>query len=228
VEIPFEGRGWVATDPSPLFAETTGSVLEDDTTATSTTLPTGAVVDEPVQPRELNPDEGTDEDVATEDGIGGWLTVIIVGTGLVLALVALVGARIVRRRSRQRRPEPDLLVLGAWAELVDRLRENGRAPSSSTTTDEVVALADEIDPAVGAAARPLADLAAEALHAPLSPTRAEAKIAWDRLEDTEHALIDVRGRRVTARRLVDPRVLRYRAPEPPPRDRTAVTTAVDG
>ena len=218
VEVAFDGRGWVAIDPAPLFADAVGTITADETTTPSTTLPTDAVIEAQALPRELNPDERPDDAPSDGGGLGGWLTVLAI-VGIVLSACALlVGLRWRRRRKRQRHQRPDELVLGAWAELVDRLRENGQRPRASATIEDVVVMADEIDTGVGRAARPLADLAAEALHAPFPPTRAEAKIAWDRLEDTEEALVAARGRIVTARRLVDPRVLRHRGPVPPRRE----------
>ena len=222
VEVPFEGRGWLATEPSPVYADAVGTGAEEPDTTVSTTTTTTIAPDEALEartlPRQLEPDERPEATPPPDEGISGRTVALVALVVVALAgFLGLVVARVSRRRGRRRALHADTRALGAWAELVDRLSENGHRPPATATIDDVVIMADTLDPAVGQASRPLAAIAAEALHAPSPPTDDRADEAWEHLDEAETALVAARGRTVTARRLTDPRVLRNRAPVPPRR-----------
>lgn len=213
-EAAFPGFGWVAFEPVPEITDPSTEPPEAPT-ATTTPPPEDVALEAQELPRELGP--GEDPDARVSDPLTRTELTLIAIAAVVLLVVVLIGLRVGRRRSRHHPGvRPDVRVLGAWAELIDRLRELGVRIRRTTTTTDVVALAAETDEMIEDDVRALADLAAEALHAPDVSTPDDADEAWNRLLAVESRIIEVRGRLVVTRRYLDPRVLRHPAPMPPP------------
>lgn len=216
VEAAFTGVGWVPIDPVPATSVNTDET-ETDVTPPSTTAAPGAPLEARALPRELGPGEDPDQREIVEDDPftrGDAATLVLVGIGM--AFVALFLLRIGRRHYRHNvKLRPEVRVLGAWAELVDRLRELGAPVAATTTTGDVVYMAEQIDADLGAYTADLAALAALALHGPDGAEPEQGEAAWLHLRDAEARIVEIRGRRAVPRRYLDPRVLRYRAPKPP-------------
>jgi transglutaminase-like putative cysteine protease len=216
-EVPFPGVGWVAFDPVPISADG-ASDLDADRTPTTTTAPGDErAIEARALPRQLSPAEDPEPPEITGSRAISSRQVLILAAAFALFLfVLLIAARLIRRRFRHHRGLPaDIRVLGAWAEVVDRLRELGAPVAATTTTDDLVYMATEMDLELGEEVHMIADLAAGALHAPHDPDPADGDLAWDQLRVIESRIASVRGRRTRALRLFDPRPLRYRAPDPP-------------
>ncbi|MEQ8839509.1 MAG: transglutaminaseTgpA domain-containing protein [Acidimicrobiales bacterium] len=216
VEVAFSGVGWVIIDPVPAETETGDSSAQENV-PTTTAPPTDSPLQAQALPRELGPGEDPDEpEIGSNDQLT-WGDVAGYALIAVLALVALlVGLRVLRRRLRYGRGRAaEVRVLGAWAELVDRLRELGAPILSTTTTGDVVFMATAMDDTLGAHTAALAGLAAAALHAPHASEPDDAAAAWDELHVAEARIVEIRGRTAVPRRYLDPRVLRYNAPRPP-------------
>ena len=216
-EAAFPDIGWVPFDPVPAVSDAEADGAGDETPVTTTTLLDDVTLEARALPQELGPGEDPGEpDVDADDGRLLPDPAVLVA-GLLLTLgVAVVSTRIVRRRLRARKQaNNEIRVLGAWAELVDRLREFGAPVGALTTTGDVVELATSYDAALGYHVRVLAGLASAALHAPDGLSSNDAVEAWNQLRAAESRFTYLRGRRFAARRFVDPRVLRHRAPLPP-------------
>jgi TgpA N-terminal domain/Transglutaminase-like superfamily len=216
-EVPFPGVGWIAFDPVPALADGGSELPTDQAPTTTTDLGEDRSVEARAVPRQLGPGEDPEPGEITESGgIDSRRVVVLVTAGVLVMFVLLIGARLVRRRFRRSRGWPaDVRVLGAWAEVVDRLRELGAPVAATTTTDDLVYMATEMDEELGDQVRVIADLAARSLHAPTDPGHAEGDLAWDQLDVIESRIASVRGRYTRAIRLLDPRPLRYQAPDPP-------------
>lgn len=217
VEVAFPGVGWVAFDPVPAAIESGTETLEDPTSP-PTTQPSEAPLQARALPRELGPGEDPGEaeiDLDEPFTRADAAVLVLVGIGGLIAM--LVGTRMIRRRVRRRSSwRAEVRVLGAWAELVDRLRELGAPITSTTTTGDIVYMSREIDETLGVHAEEIAGLAAQALHGPRGSLPDEAAEAWEHLRLAEARITAVKGRLSLPRRYLDPRVLRYRAPKPPP------------
>jgi len=216
VEAAFPSLGWIAFDPVPPATETS-TETPDDPTVTTTVPPDDAPLQARALPRELGPGEDPDEpEIGVDDSFTreDWINL-----GIALAVATVLGlfaARAIRRRVRQARSwRPDVRVLCAWAEFVDRLREVGAPITATTTTGDVVYMAGEMDEELGELARDLADAASAAMHGPDDPVADDADAAWALLEQAEARLVVTNGRFSQSRRYYDPRVLRHRAPLPP-------------
>jgi len=208
--------GWVAFDPVPTVTET-GPEIEDDPTVTTTSLQQDAPLQARALPRELGPGEDPDEpQIGTDDAFTLTDAISLAILSLVGIIILMIGLRLIRRRFRRSSGwRAEVRVLGAWAEMVDRLRELGAPITGTTTTGDVVYMAGEMDETLGAHTEVVAGFAGIALHSPDGSTPDEAIEAWEQLRLAESRITLVRGRRVVPRRYLDPRVLRYRAPRPP-------------
>lgn len=216
VEVAFADIGWVAFDPVPASLDTGRDATEDPVVST-TTQPSRPPLQARALPTELGPGQDPGEDAIDLGGRFGRrelaLVTLLATGGLVLLLIAVRVARRALRNSGRR--GHDVRVLGAWAEVVDRLRELGAPISRASTTGDVVELASSIDDTVAGHTATVAELATRALHAPEESSADDAARAWSELRHTEARIAEVRGRRSVPRRFLDPRVLRHRAPRPP-------------
>ncbi|MEM9518673.1 MAG: transglutaminase-like domain-containing protein [Actinomycetota bacterium] len=213
VEVPFTGIGWVSTESVDTLL--TARVPVETQATTTTSVPN----DEDVAARALPQELGPSTDTFEPDESGGGLSlrdVLWIALGLAAcALVSLIAARALRRQARRRAITSDERVLGAWAELVDRLRESGLHPGPTTTVGDVVELTASIEPETRSAAESLAARTAAVLHSPRPSMPHQGAAAWEELETIERLLRSDQGRGFSVRRVADPRVLRARGPIPP-------------
>ncbi|WP_066043314.1 transglutaminase family protein [Herbiconiux solani] len=150
VEVPFEGAGWVAFDPTPPQDQIP---LEEAPKPKSD--PKAQVLQPPPPPQapaELPPDirtEDTQQDEVKGDGFD-FLIVALIGGGILALLILVFGPLLViallklRRRKRRRLAErPADRVSGGWDEIVDRAGDLGTpVPRGSTRRDNARVLAE--------------------------------------------------------------------------------------
>ncbi len=169
VEAKIPGAGWVSFDPTPGRGEATSvppqaqeQPSEPQQVPQVTTLPQPTLV-----PDDLP--EGV-----TREPLAGRIPAGVLWSVVAIALIGSVPAAKSFRRSRRKRGPPELAVVGAYTELIDRARDLGSRPRASETQREfvsrVLARSDE--------ATRLAHLTARALysHGPTDP--ADARAAW--------------------------------------------------
>ena len=203
VEVHFAGLGWVTIDPSP--AKTIGTRANQPPPAA-----TSGQVDDPLKNTKARQDKGSRQ-APTGDGppqavpaAGDHrLEIALLVTALLVALVLSVpGAKTVRRARRRRDRSPRRVVLGAWWETVDRLREAGLPAGPALTTGQVVALTD-----IPEVSR-LATIVDHAAYAPEGASPDLPAQAWTTAAQIHRSL---RGRMRVRRRVgafLDPRTLR--------------------
>ena len=197
-EVAYEGLGWIAYDvtPSPTNLATSRGV--DLTPAPETVTPVGG--GEQRTPRAIGPSEA-DPSEATD---APWWRPLAVAAFVVLGLVALVagvcggilGAKAARRRRRRTTGDAATRVIGAWDEVVDRLREL-RFPITDSMTPRDIARATRS--VYGTAATlPLGFLVPDvgrAIYAPTVPDDELAERSWARaLEFEQNLAITLNGR----------------------------------
>ncbi|MGO2751517.1 MAG: transglutaminase domain-containing protein [Pseudoclavibacter sp.] len=162
VEVPFEGFGWVAFDPTP---------DQTDVPVNTTTDPQSkpkAQVRQPPQTQE-KPDElltsaderRQEEEPEDEETLPAW--VLALGVSLAGPLVLFFGPLLLlsllkrrRRRRRQHEGTPDLRAAGAWSDSIDRFAELGyqvparrtRLQTAEAVHPSLVSIADRSDRAV--------------------------------------------------------------------------------
>lgn len=162
VEVPFEGFGWVAFDPTP---------DQTDVPVNTTTDPQSkpkAQVRQPPQTQE-KPDElltsaderRQQEEPADEETLPAWVVALGISLAgpLLLFLAPLLLLGLLKRRRRRRRQHqgsPDLRAAGAWSDGIDRFAELGyqvpprrtRLQTAEAVHPSLVSIADRSDRAV--------------------------------------------------------------------------------
>lgn len=179
-EVRFRSVGWVSFEPSPLDqrAEKPEQELPAPLPAVEQAVRDELSATGPGAGgegnRQRSPRQGQD------DGTPWLLVAAVVALGLALLLpLATLVAKARRRRRWRRARSPRALVVGAWNEAVDRLRESRVRVSEAMTAEEVVdAAARSLGPASPAALRPLAGAADSALFASQDPDGRVAETAW--------------------------------------------------
>jgi hypothetical protein len=191
VEVDFAGVGWVPLDPTPPVANKPQAIVKQPQAN-----PNGQVLEPPVAqakpPRPLPPPQA--EEPVEGDGclfsffcfnaLPEWaqwtlryLAPPVLSVGAVL--LAIVGAKAIRRRRRRRRGPPVQRISGAWLELVDRLRDHGYPATPFDTRQDIATRVagtdrDDDDTAVVR----LATLADAAVFGPGNPDDAMARQVW--------------------------------------------------
>jgi transglutaminase-like putative cysteine protease len=179
VEADIPGAGWTTFDPTPGRGNTSPAPTE-----TQESEPASA----PPAPEETQALESTPEPQAFPSGVeearSGVPAAVV---WLMVALAVLVAVPVAKRVRRQFRSTgvPGDVILGAYAELVDRARELGWSAVPSETHREFVrrATGAVADDDLG-----LALLTARVLYGPPGPSKQEANAAWAALGPTVRAL----------------------------------------
>lgn len=158
VEVPFDGYGWVAFDPTPPKDRVPEQVTEQQKQK-----PQGQVVqppDIPQEPAELPPAPPAHDSASDDQGVSlAWLWALLRLSGSVLAVILLLLAptiilgwsRARLRKERTRGDSPAARMSGGWAELVDQAGDVGARLERGGTRREHAHLLDAAYPTAGAA-----------------------------------------------------------------------------
>jgi transglutaminase-like putative cysteine protease len=200
-EVDLAGVGWVPFDPTPR----SGTVDTQDR-AKSLAAVRKAGAPDPGQSGGAGGDQAPlpPAPVGQHGGGGGlpWWAVVLIAVGGVVLLLAPAGvvvAKTLRRRRRRRSG-----VLGAWAELLDRLSERGRL-STALTTREVHRILATSAPTADAHLVQLADLVDVLVYAPPAAVGdTSGDDAWSALAAAERSLRSVTGWRARVRHRLYP------------------------
>jgi hypothetical protein len=187
VEVPFDGAGWVAFDPTPPEDQVP---LEEAPKPKSD--PKAQVLQPPPppqEPAELPPDirtQDTDQDDVDKDGFG-FGPIFLVGGGILLLLVLVLGPLLtivllkLRRRNKRRRAARTAdRVSGGWDEIVDRAGDLGTpVPTGATrrATATTLAAAYPTTPVLEVATR-----ADTSVFGPGDPSEQEVEQYWTEVE----------------------------------------------
>jgi transglutaminase-like putative cysteine protease len=206
-EVAVRGVGWIPLDPTE-SAESAGA-------ATRTGL--SAAVDQARQQlppeRDLRPpvlpEDERDVRAAPDTSTGvSWLLVTGVAVGVLLAAWLLGVPLVVAVRARRRRRRTGAAgVLGAWAEVCDRLRGHGVAYRvGMTPRDLATVTAGVAGPDTGQAIRELGRVVDMALWSGVDVADGHARQAWHRVTEIRHGMAR-RPRKSRLLAAVNPRVL---------------------
>jgi transglutaminase-like putative cysteine protease len=205
-EVAVEGVGWVPLDPAgaPNGTGAQAKGLAEVTAQARERLPEPEDLRDP----EL-PDDPAESDVATEDD-GFSLPVLPVLTAIVvLAVLWLAGVpavRSLRGWSRRRRPGAKAVV-GAWAEVRDRLRAHGVPLTAGMTVRDMAGAAGSLgDQSVVAGLQDLARSVDVALWSRSGPADDTVAQAWSAVRDVRRGL-SRRPWQARLRAALDPRTL---------------------
>ena len=173
-EVNLDGAGWVPFDPTPPRVPTSPPTKSSEQ---QTDANDGGLFEEQAPPNEVSPVDGPAED--TSGGLPTRLLVVAAFVALLLALPLLLPAvkALMRHRRRRRAHTSAERILGAWAEVVDRLLEVGVPLERSLTAREVAGRSIEyVSPAAQARLYQMVPLVTAALYAPTSPSDERAEL----------------------------------------------------
>jgi len=201
VEVLINDVGWVPVDVSPDRSreptdESLGRVTRNIAVPNVPPPPPP-----PIDTAPLDPDEEEElvdeEDTEDEELLGeerSLVSVLLDRPGLVagtvaispfilFGLLALLAAFLKLRRARKRRnaPTPELQIVGAWAEMIDRFQEAGHQMPPNAAPLEIaegILLDDAVAPAEPAI-RDLVSLVSQSAFAATPPTAADVDHAWE-------------------------------------------------
>jgi hypothetical protein len=204
VEANIPGAGWTTFDPTPGRGAASSAPELENEGATPEPVPSVTAIPEPTPATQDLPADVEAAPVSTRV-----LRTVLYGALAVAVVGAVPTAKSVRRR-RRRRGGPDPVVLGAYAEMVDRARDLGWAQAASETHRE---FAERLSTADQPAPLEVAVLATRALYGPGASGASDAEAAWVASTAAHTALAKrtSRLRRIVAvfdpRTLIPPRVL---------------------
>ena len=199
VEVPFDGYGWVAFDPTPQDKTTP---LPDDRSPTERRAVTVEVPPAlpPVQPDSVDaenanqrPDVGDPDEAPAADRspvlallitILGWLLLLLVLLAVPVGII--LGVKGARRRRRRRAEQPKDQITGGWSELLDTAVDTGYRPASWHTRSETAADLQSAGVLQVDWLAPAAD-AAEFSPGPVNPERARGY--WREVDDRSAELL---------------------------------------
>jgi hypothetical protein len=143
-EVAVDGVGWWPLDPAGRAEAGKSAPPGSDTAVTDQARSEVPPIDEIEDPVAPPADEGD-----SDDGSWGGVDVPLVGIAFVagaLVLLWLFGVPLVKfaRAVRRRRRTGSAAVVGAWAEVRDRLRAHGVAVTSGMTVRDLVAASGDI------------------------------------------------------------------------------------
>lgn len=140
VEVPFEGAGWVAFDPTPPRDQVPQTEVPKPKPN-----PRPQVLQPPEPPEEPSevPPEVVDEPEDEPEASNQWWPWVVLGAqvvgGTILVLspwLVLLLVKLIRRRRRRRRGRHDERAAGAWDEVIDRATDLGVAVKADATRRE--------------------------------------------------------------------------------------------
>ncbi|PRY69621.1 transglutaminase superfamily protein [Glaciihabitans tibetensis] len=190
IEVNSAEFGWVAIDPNPEARDIPPEVPQDATTIARPETVIDPPAAEPA-PSEVQDAPRVQEDEADEPepstnvlfAVLQWVGSIAAAIVVVLApFLAIVLAKVRRRRLRRRAPKNLDRITGAWREFEDAALDHGYRPPSSATRSEVAGVVG------GASAAVLAAVTDRAVFAPSEPDRVEADRVWRAVNDLNASL----------------------------------------
>ena len=185
IEVNTAEFGWVALDPNPDVREIPPELPQEATTIArpETVIIPPAAEPAPAETQETprvqeNETDDADTTTAVLLLVVRWVGSIAAALLIVMApFLAVILAKVRRRRLRRRAPNNLDRITGAWREFEDSALDHGYHPPSSATRSEVAAVVG------GARAAVLAAVTDRAVFAPSEPDSIEADRVWRAVND---------------------------------------------
>jgi transglutaminase-like putative cysteine protease len=204
-EVLFENVGWVPFVATPASDGSRGGVrLGSGNEITLESAP-------PTPPQSFQPPAITagctgDCPLVQQKSRSVFVTTAIVA-GAAAGISGLCGALIVglkrRKTARRRNGSPRQAVMGAWQDVLDRLRESGVAKPEALTVDELIQQSETTSAALAGMHRPVNS----ALYSDADITEADQLQAWRARDRFVQSLNRQSSRRQRFRHAIDPRPL---------------------
>lgn len=197
LEVQGDSGEWVSVDVTPQFENPIAPEvdrLQDPQIVTEVRPPSTDTVQPPESAPSQSDAKSPDSPTAALDLTWLWTTLQVLALSI-LVLVILVGPfvviwmlKLLRRRERQRGPEPADMILGAWNEYVDTSLDFGKPAPTNETRVELVQLYTGGQPQSNELT--VAQITDRAVFSDEIPTLAQSAAAWQ--------LVDARVRELRA------------------------------
>lgn len=197
IEIQTSDGAWVPVNPNPDVRDIPEREPDQPTVVSrpQSALPPPAERT-PVEELDSDPDLSLDE---PDDGAEPWVAALLAGLtiagfvalGLALLIspfLAVIVAKIRRRRVRRRAPTPVERIEGGWQEFADTAADYGYPIRPNTTRAEQAATVGGLAPLV------LASVVDRAVFAPDGPTDGDDERVWDVVDELQERLGAPRSR----------------------------------
>lgn len=198
IEVQAADGAWVQVDPNPLPGEIPERQADEPTIVSrpQSALPPPAdrtpIDDLAVEP-ELTPDDPDDGGSAWLDAILAVLRVAGIGIGVLALLsspfLAVIAAKLRRRRLRRNAATAVERIEGGWEEFADTAADYGYSIAPSATRSEQAATVGGLAPLV------LASVVDRAVFAPDGPGEGDDERVWDAVDELQRRLAEPRTRR---------------------------------
>jgi transglutaminase-like putative cysteine protease len=198
IEVQNADGQWVSVDPNPEVREVPERVPDQPTVVSrpQSALPPPAERT-PVDDLERDPELALED---RDDGIEPWVAVLLGALGaaglvvlvlgvLVSPFLAIVVAKLRRRRLRRKAPTAVERIEGGWLEFADTAADYGYPIRKNATRAEQAATVGGLAPLV------LAAVVDRAVFAPDEPTDGDDELVWERVDELADRLAAPRTRR---------------------------------
>ncbi|MFN0028423.1 MAG: transglutaminaseTgpA domain-containing protein [Acidimicrobiales bacterium] len=181
---------WVAFEPTPTRVATPPPPGDGTTPAERAA---GGIVKS--EPSEGSNGAGADNAGAFDSTTAWWSTTLVVLLALIAVLGSVVGGLVLvkrlRRRRRRRRASPTDRVLGAWAEVTDRLIEIGIPLDHTMTARDVLELSStQVAARASERLGAMVPFVTSALYSPEPPEEAWAREMWEHADAFHHEVLE--------------------------------------
>jgi transglutaminase TgpA-like protein/transglutaminase superfamily protein len=198
IEVQTSDGMWVSIDPNPEVREIPEREPDEPTVVSR---PQSALP--PPADRTLVDDAGSDPELpldSRDDDVEPWIAVllgvltiagwVVLGLAVVVSpFLAIIVAKLRRRRLRRRAPTPVERIEGGWQEFADAAADYGYPIRANTTRAEQAATVGGLAPLV------LASVVDRAVFAPDGPADGDDVRVWDTVDDLQARLAAPRSRR---------------------------------
>ncbi|WP_108250506.1 transglutaminase-like domain-containing protein [Planctomonas deserti] len=190
IEVNTAEDGWVGVDPNPEVREIPEAAPEDPTFVSRPQSVVPPPAEERTEPDKQTPPDTSDEEPDGQDPVLAILFAVLRVLGWTLLAAALIaspflailGAKLRRRRQRRRRGTPLDRIRGGWAEFADIALDHGYDLPESGTRREIAS-------AVGSpASRRLAAAADLAVFSPGEADEGQAGEVWSTVRELRGAM----------------------------------------
>jgi transglutaminase-like putative cysteine protease len=209
IEVDTSQYGWVTIDPTPGVRPIPQEQPQKPITVTRPQSPVQPPQEQPQPPDSQLPPGATKDNSQVPNPVMAIILAVlrvagftVLGIAIVLApFLAIVVAKLQRRRRRKRAPSAAQRISGGWREFEDAVLDHGFVPPPHPTRTEVAETVGGIQPLV------LAAVADRAAFAPTEPLSEEADQVWRAVRDLRLSLGAGRSRRERLRAAISLRSL---------------------
>lgn len=197
IEVQAAGSGWLAIDPTPLVRDVPAKEPDDPTVVARPQSVVPPPAENPLPERDQTPPENTQEDppappdpwlafLGTALVVAGWS---ILGLAILLApFLAVIAAKVRRRRLRSTESDTVRRISGGWREFADTAVDYGVEAPAAATRSEFAEAAGGMRPLV------LASVVDRAVFSPEGGSGADADEVWRTVDELRRSLGEGRTR----------------------------------